>query len=56
MKLHRTKRSITTTIAGVVIAVSASCLTLGSVVWLFGTAAAHPAESATAAWSHPVRS
>ena len=48
MNVRLARRSVTTTIASAVVAVSASCLTLGSIVLLFGTVADHSTVSVAA--------
>lgn len=50
------RRSVTTNITSAIVAVAASCLTLGSVVLLFGTAADRPAVSSAVAQPEPARS
>jgi len=56
MNAHLDRRSVTTKIASAIAAVAASCLTLGSIALLFGTATDHPAVSAVVAQLEPTRS
>lgn len=56
MNSHFVGRSVTTRIASAIAALAASCLTLGSIALLFGTATDHPAASAMGAHLKPTRS
>jgi hypothetical protein len=48
MTTYRSRKSVTGTIFAAIVAISASCLTLGSVIWPFGTAADQEIASAVA--------